>query len=164
MLTLVREKEKSLVIASPTTGQVATWQVRDLLLRRPVQRGQSLMTVIDPAGNWELELEVPERRMRHLADAELSSSEPLAVTFVLATHPEQRLSGTVTRIDRTAEMREKSGNSVLVRVAIDKHALPDLRDGAKVTARIHCGVRPLGYVLFHDLIETVQEKVLFWVW
>jgi multidrug resistance efflux pump len=162
MLTLVREKEQSLTITAPTTGQIATWKVRDLLLRRPVQSGQSLMKVIDPAGEWELELEVPERRMKHIAEAALDGGEPLQVTFVLATHPELRLTGRVVRVDQTAEVRENSVNSVLVRVAVDKHALPDLRDGAKVTARIHCDVRPLGYVIFHDLIETAQVKVLFW--
>jgi multidrug resistance efflux pump len=162
MLKLVREKEKRLEITAPTTGQVSTWQVRDLLLRRPVQGGQSLMTVIDPTGEWELELRLPERRLRHLVEAEEVQRAPLEVTFVLATHPDTRLTGRVAHIDRTADVRDASGNTVLVRVAIDKDTLPDLRDGAKVTARVHCGERPLGYVLFHDLIETVQAKVLFW--
>lgn len=163
MLALVKEKQKRLEIAAPTTGQVSTWQVRDLLLRRPVQSGQRLMTVIDPTGDWELELRVPERRMRHLVDAQLAGDAPLDVTFVLATHPDTRLAGRVVHLDRSAEVRDAEGNTVLVRVAIDKTELPDLRDGAKVTARIHCGTRPLGYVLFHDLIETVQAKVLFWL-
>ncbi|MEQ8788533.1 MAG: HlyD family efflux transporter periplasmic adaptor subunit [Pirellulaceae bacterium] len=163
MMALVREKEKRLDVRSPTTGQVSTWQVRDILLRRLVQGGQSLMTVIDPTSAWELELRLPERRLRHLIEAAESGGDaPLEVTFVLATHPDTRLSGRVVHIDRTADVRDANGNTVLVRVAIDKDTLPDLRDGAKVTARVHCGERPLGYVLFHDLIETVQAKVLFW--
>jgi hypothetical protein len=47
-------------------------------------------------------------------------------------------------------------------VAIDRDSLPDLRDGAQVTARVDCGRRSLAFVLFHDLVETVQSKVLFW--
>jgi hypothetical protein len=120
------------------------------------------MTVIDPSGAWELELLLPERRLRHLVEAEDARDAALEVTFVLATHPDTRLQGRVVHIDRTADVRDASGNTVLVRVAVDKETLPDLRDGAKVTARVHCGERPLGYVLFHDLIETVQAKVLFW--
>jgi hypothetical protein len=50
---------------------------------------------------------------------------------------------------------------VLVRVAIDKTQLPDLRPGASVTARIDCGTRPIGYVWFHDVWEFVQTQVLF---
>ena len=161
-LALYREKEKLLDVTSPADGQIVTWQVRDKLLRRPVQQGQRLLTVVDPNGDWQLEVEVPERRMGHIATAARSSGEPLEVTFVPATHPHLQLTGRVVKIDRTADVRGEAGNSVLVRVAIDKSQLPDLRDGAKVTARIHCGSRPLGYVLFHDLIETVQQKILFW--
>ena len=54
------------------------------------------------------------------------------------------------------------GNTVRLRVAIDKDELPDRRNGAKVTAKIYCGQRSLGYVWLHELFETVQAKVLFW--
>jgi hypothetical protein len=161
-IALYREKEKQLVITSPQTGQVITWQVRDLLLHRPVQRGQSLMTVVDPSGDWELELTMPERRMGHITQAERASDENLPVTFILATHPQTQFQGRVFEIHRTAEVRGEQGSTVLIRVAIDKNQLPDLRDGSKVTARIHCGRRAIGYVLFHDVIETVHSKLLFW--
>ena len=66
-------------------------------------------------------------------------------------------------IHRTAEVRGDQGNAVLIRVAIDKDELPELRSETSVTARIHCGRQPIGFVLFHELIETVQSKVLFWL-
>ena len=91
----------------------------------------------------------------HLLLAFVAGTSALAQDELVAYVPRKH-------IDRTADVRDDSGNTVLVRVAVDKDTLPDLRDGAKVTARVHCGERPLGYVLFHDLIETVQAKVLFW--
>jgi len=33
--------------------------------------------------------------------------------------------------------------------------------GSEVRAKVNCGVRSLGYVLFVDLIEFVQSRVLF---
>ena len=68
-LELVREKERQLTVRSDRSGQIVTWHVRDKLLHRPVQKGQALMAVVNPAGNWELELLVPERHVRHLLRA-----------------------------------------------------------------------------------------------
>ncbi len=162
-IALYRRKEEQLTVRSPRDGQVATWQVRDALLHRPVVTGQALMTVVDPDGPWEIELYVPERRMGHVLRASKSSEAELPVQFALASHPGTRLVGRVTEIDTQAEVRDGEGSTVLVRVAIDRDSLPDLRDGAQVTARVECGRRSLGFVLFHDLIETVQSKVLFWL-
>lgn len=50
---------------------------------------------------------------------------------------------------------------MLIKVAIDKKDLPNLRPGATVTAKIYCGRRSIGYVWFHDLIAFVQSRILF---
>jgi multidrug efflux pump subunit AcrA (membrane-fusion protein) len=162
-LALLREQQEQLVLRSEMDGQVVTWNVGDVLLRRPVQRGQLLMTVVDPGRDWELELFLPERRAGHLADALAENQEPLRVTFFLASHPGLEFSGTVVEVHRLAEVRSEEGNTVLVRVALDKTVLPELRSDTTVTARIECGRRSIGYVVFHELIETVQTKVMFWL-
>jgi multidrug resistance efflux pump len=162
-LALLRRKEQQLIVRSEMTGQVVTWNVGDTLLRRPVQTGQLLMTIVDLAGEWELELYMPERRVGHVARAAALSRDGLHVTFIMASHPDRRLTGRVVEIHRTAEVRGDEGNSVLMRVAIDKDDLPELRSQTSVTARVHCGRRSIGYVLFHELIETVHSKVLFWL-
>jgi len=159
---IYREQQRLLIVTSPVSGQVATWQVRDKLLQRPVQRGQRLMTVFDPSSDWELELQMPERRMGHVDHAANRFSDGLKVVFILATHPGKAFVGRVIEIDKTAETRDENGNTIRIRVAVNKEELPDLRDGAKVTARVHCGRESMGYVWFHELIETVQAKVLFW--
>ncbi len=161
-LAIYREQRRQMIVTSPIEGQVATWQVRNKLLQRPVHRGQRLMTLFNPAEPWELELQMPERRMGHVDLARRKSDEPLRVTFILATHPGEEFKGRVTSIDRSADVRDENGNTVRICVAIDKDVLPDLRDGAKVTARVHCGRRSFGYVWFHELVETIQAKVLFW--
>lgn len=167
-LELFRDKESRLTVVAHEPGQVVTWKVEESLLRRPVQRGQSLMTLANPDGPWELELYVPERRLKHLADAQQigpakQDRPPLEVTFALSSHPGAKFRGRVIEIEQTAEVRGDEGNTILVRVALNKEELPQLHDQTSVTAKLYCGRRSLGYTWFCDLIETVQGKILFWL-
>jgi len=160
-LALLAQKEAQLTVRSEIAGQVVTWKLDELLMLRPVQIGQALMTVVDPAGDWELELHMPERRMGHLGRA-VGAADELKVFFLLASHPDQELTGRLVEIHRAAEVRGEAGNTVLLRVAIDKEQLPELRSDTTVTARVHCGQRSIGYVVFHEVLETLQRKVMFW--
>jgi hypothetical protein len=110
--------------------------------------------------------------MAESADAELStrlaalpSREPedarLRVSYILATEPGTTRYGTVMEIQRSAEVRGDEGVTVLIKVAINKEELPDLRPGATVTAKVYCGRRPLGYVLLDDLISFIQTRIIF---
>jgi len=159
---LLREQQQRLVIRSEMDGQVVTWNVGDSLSRRPVQRGQILLTVVDPSSAWELELYLPERRAGHLSQARAAADHELRVTFMLASHPGEEFVGHVSEVQQVAEMHGDQGNTILVRVAIDKDQLPELRSETTVTARVECGRRSIGFVVFHELIETVETKLLFW--
>jgi hypothetical protein len=161
-LALVREKQRQLTIVAPQRGQVVTWKVRDLILHRPVTRGQGLMTLANPNGPWELELYLPERRLAHVQRVTTEGRLP-AATFVLSSHPGRTFQGRVVEIETAAEVRGDEGNTVLVRVEVDKEQLPPLHDQTTVTAKLHCGRTSVGYAWFCDLIETVQTKVLFWL-
>ncbi|HID74796.1 MAG TPA: biotin/lipoyl-binding protein, partial [Planctomycetaceae bacterium] len=59
-LALYKEEAKKLIITSPIKGQVITWDVRRVLMDRPVQRGQKLMRIADPDQEWHLEINMPE--------------------------------------------------------------------------------------------------------
>ncbi len=72
------------------------------------------------------------------ADADLSarlaalpSREPeedhLRVSYILATEPGKTRYGTVKEIETSADVRGDEGNTVLIKVAINKEDLPDLR-------------------------------------
>ena len=299
-LALQMRKQQELDVRSPLSGDIVTWDLRNRLIHRPVQRGQVLMRVADPNGRWHLELHMPENHMGHVsnyqqqlydktrkqlrallieglraelgetavqeeidaaADEELArvndeelcnriaaiylarlraSLEPivndttdealhaklaavraektyagtlakldalveelkappihptdlqtepepvipepagaellallealprepapddqLEVTYILATEPGTTHEGEVIEIHRSAEVRGDEGNTVLIKVAIDKSQLPSLRPGATVTAKIYCGRRALGYVLLHDLISFIQSRIIF---
>jgi hypothetical protein len=158
-----------LEVTSPLDGVVVTWQVRDRLLLRPVEKGQVLMSIADKTGPWELEVHMPDDRLGHVnraAQAAKAAGRDLEVDYILATDPGTRHRGLVREIHEQAEVRGEDGNTVLVRVTIDpeRHEKQELGAGASVTARIACGKRPLGYVWFHDLLSFIQTQILFRLW
>ena len=161
-LALYREKEEQLVIRSPIEGEVVTWKIHDRLIHRPVQKGQTLMTVVDPTGPWELLIDMPERRMGFVERARRDSDEPLAVAFQLKSNPGDEFEGHVVEVRRVADTRSGGETTVRIRVGIDKDQLPELRPGVTATAKVDCGRRSIGYVWFHDVISFVQTKILFW--
>jgi len=154
-------KMKQLKVRSPLSGKVVTWDVHDLLMGRPVVRGDMLLSVADVEGEWELEIQMPEDRMGHLVRAQLALGEKLPVTFIMAMEPGVTYEGVLEKIHERAQVHGEAGNTVLIRVSIDKNKLPQLRRGATVIAKVHCGRRSLGYVWFHDLFEFVQSRILF---
>ena len=168
-LSLYTEKKKELEVRSPIDGVIVTWQVRDLLLLRPVEKGQVLMSVADKTGPWELEIKMPDDRLGHVnraAAEKKAAGKDLMVDYILATDPGTRHRGSVKEIHEQAEVRGEEGNTVLVRVTIDpsRHDKEELGAGASVTARVACGKRPLGYVWFHDVLAFLQTQVLFRLW
>lgn len=161
-IELVKEKQTQLTVTSDIDGEVLSWNLEYQLKGRSVEPGQRLLTVADPTREWELELDMPEDRMGHVTrQKQRQKGEPLKVLFRLATDPDTELTGTVSDIHYSAEAGEE-GNTVLIRVNIDKTKLPsEPRRGAEVTARVYCGRVSLGYWLFHDLIGWVQREILF---
>jgi hypothetical protein len=163
---LLARRVAGLRVTSPVAGQVVTWDVDRLLQARPVERGQVLLSVAEPNGDWLLDLSVPERRMGHVSrawrDAQ-AAGRPLEVSFVLATDPSVSRTGIVQEICDRADPDSEDGQTVRVRVAFDRQNLPEelLRPGAIVSAKIDCGHRPLGYIWLHDLIDWARREVLF---
>jgi len=64
-------------------------------------------------------------------------------------------------VHSSAEVNAEDGNTVKLLVNVDKEHLGDLRPGTEVTTRVHCGRRPLGYVLFHEILAAIHEHILF---
>ena len=165
-IEILKRKRENLRVVSPLTGQITTWDVRRELSRRTVEPGQLLMTVADTTGEWELELFMRDDRMGHIqqrANELAQREEDIAVSYILATNPEEAKPGTVKEIKMSAEPREPYGNAVLIRVQIEPNDIKqsELRDGAEVTAKLDCGYRATGYVWFREVIAFIHKKILF---
>src|SRR5207253_1541695 len=99
--TLLLEKKSLLKLTSPIDGQVVTWDMKNKLEERPVEKGQVVMSVADATGQWELELHVREDRMGDIARAwarARAAHEELAVRYILATAPGRSHYGRVKEI------------------------------------------------------------------
>ena len=165
--------EPDLFLTSPIDGVVVSSHLDiNLAEKSPISRMHYIMEIADLEGPWQLELLMPEKRMGYLAEQKQKNPDiPLQVEFVLATDSSVTHYGTVTEIHIRAEVRSNSGgamsgavNTVLIKVALkDQESLRlALRPGAECHARIDCGTRPLGYVLFHEVITFVQYVLFRW--
>ena len=161
-LELVEQKRQRLTVRSPIQGMVVTWDAQEQLAQRPVAQGERLLTVVDPRSRWELELEIPEKRLGHVKQARRDQRPDLRVTFSLGTHPGSTFEGRMVSLRETAEPDGPRQGNVVARVAIESADLPELHPGATASAKIDCGQRSLAYVWLHDAWETIRTQV--WLW
>lgn len=165
-LAILKNRLAKLNIKAPIDGVVTTFQIEQLLINRPVQRGELLLEIMDDTGPWKLQLDVEEKRMGHiLRAAEKKGNIDLPVEFILATSNEHTYDGKIFEIATRANPSEESGSIVEIDATFDKSKLHEetdqLRIGAEVSAKIECGERSLFYVLFGDVVETCRR--FFWL-
>jgi len=167
---LLARQRDALVVASPIAGKVLTWDVGNRLIARPVEQGEVLLTVADPSGDWQLELEVPDAQIGHVASAQASHAAPLPVEFRLSSDDRELHFGTVQAVSLSAQVDSTAQSApeptVLVEVAIPQEQIEvmrrgELRAGVSARARIVCGRRSLGYVWLHDIWDGIIGSVRF---
>jgi multidrug efflux pump subunit AcrA (membrane-fusion protein) len=157
---ILAAERRELEVRSPLAGQVVTWNLQQLLHARPVERGQSLLTVAQLDGPWTLELHVPDERMGHLLSAQETLGRELPVEYRLATEPGVVHRGQIGEVALAVDDAAAEEAIVRVKVPIDRRSLTQPRPGATVEARVFCGRRSLGYVWLHDLVDAIRG----WFW
>lgn len=165
--TVLHDRLERLTIKAPIAGVVTTFQVEQLLLNRPVRRGDVLLQVMDDSGDWRLEMEIAEQRIGRILQAQKRAHQSgagdlgLPITFCLLTQPEANYDGNLTSLATRTVTAETQGSILEATGSVDKSRLPGRLIGAEVRARIGCGPTSLGDVLFGDVVEFV-EKYLWW--
>jgi multidrug efflux pump subunit AcrA (membrane-fusion protein) len=163
-LSLLQQQSLLSVVNSQVAGRVITWNVHEELKQRAVPMGRLLLEVADTAGEWQLELNLPDRRVGHLWNAVRHSETPLKVEFVMAADPTQRYWGTLLEVAPVTAASTEDGSFVKVRVALDDTGIQVLQTNTEVSARIFCGTASLGYVWLQDVFEFVERQVFFYLW
>lgn len=166
---ILQERLKELEIRAPISGTVMTFDLDNKLQSRPVQPGQILMEIAEPTGRQILELDMPEKKMGHIDDymrkiREKDPEAPLKVNFVMTVDSTRTFTGTVIEEHDRAENRGEDGTTVQLKASIDDpDSLPQSkRAGASVAAKVYCGKRALGYVLFNEAVAYLEKTVFFW--
>ena len=159
---VLQTRQQQLTVYSPCDGEVISWDVADTLTDRPVQRGDRAIKLAKTDGEWELVVKMPERSMGHVHLAAKSQGPELPVEWVLRSNPDKVFDGAVREIYPSAEFDEQEATPVVkLRVAVDAAQIPHLRPDLTATAKVVCGRRSLGYVLFHQLWEWLQINLFF---
>lgn len=158
---LIGKRKEALTLRSPIRGTILTWDVSQHLAARPVERGQSLLTVGDTSGPWVIEAQVAEKDAGHIFRARKDVAAELEVDFNLVSEPGQTYRGQIREISLSSELDEALRSYVRVVVAIDSNQVQHLRSGAAVSAKIRCGSKPIGYVWLRDLIDAIRSRILF---
>jgi len=167
---LLAERHEALTLRSPIDGEVLTPDVQSLLTSRPVERGQTLLTVADVASGWELVAEAPQRDVGAIVEAQAAAAAADPPTTVAASF---RLSGDVAAsydahllaVSAAAPLEadglEDAAPPVKVRLAVDGEPPAAARPGMAASVRIDCGRRSLGYVWLHDAAATLYRWLTF---
>jgi hypothetical protein len=161
-LELVNERVEELVVKSPITGRIITWDAKKNLQNRPVETGQVLMTIAAADTDYEVELKMPERRIGHLHRArdkikQKNAEQDLTVDFITMIDPGVTHTGRVLHVNPTAEPDEEQGNIIRIRVQPDQQ-LDSPRPGATVTANVHCGRAPWLWAKLHEAWEWLEAS------
>lgn len=158
---LIEERRAALTLRSPIAGTVLTWDIAQHLSARPVERGQSLLTIGETSGPWIVEVRVADKNAGHMLRARQALRPELDVDFLLASDPGRTHRGQVREVSINSEAGEQGSGSLRVVVAFDRDQLEQPRPGATAIPRIRCGQQPLGYVWLHDLIDAIRTRLLF---
>ncbi len=163
-LELIEERRSQLIRRSPASGVVMDWKLKERLRARPVVVGQVLVNVADITKDWELELLMPEKRMKHLDDAVVANGgEALKVSYVLASDPSVYHTGKLSTDAIHARAQLDSADGTVVKMLVKPDSLEGFnrRPNTTVIAKVNCGKRSAAYVWFHEVVEWFQANVLF---
>jgi hypothetical protein len=148
-------------------GIVMDWDIERVLNRRPVVMGQRLMTIANKNADWELEVLLPEKKVRYLEQAFSNEKEKgfLPVSFILMTDPSVEYYGKLdlNGVAGRAELDPEEGPVLKLRCIPDPEALKEIKKnpGARVIARVKAGRASAAFVWLHEIVEWVRANVWF---
>jgi hypothetical protein len=162
----VNESMRSdLVIRAPIDGVIVGWRLNEKLQSRPIARGDRLLAVIAPDGDWELDLRLDETKAGEVMQR-FHNGETLPVNFAIQTRPTETMAAAVQSMGGIARRGTDGINVVDVVAVIDPQSLAafqigDFRGDADVTAKIVCGQRRLIASWSEGLVAWFHRDILF---
>ena len=156
-----RDQQEKLKVRAPITGKITSWDLNKTLNERPVVTGQVLFDIADLSQPVHLLLNMPDKRMQHLDSrikkAKDAGQDELVVDFILASEPDVTRMATldISSIELRTSTDKEDGEVVRMKAYPEDGSLSGVKitQGAKVTADVHVGKKPLGYVLGHEIYE-----------
>jgi len=160
-LALLDAEVERLTVRAPATGVVTTADLRDRLLSRPLRRGDLLLELADDAGDWQLELLVPEREFGKFLRTD-HPVDPLTATmeFRRLAQPLQVHTATVMQIGSKTVVIPEVGPCIPVTARVADASAVSQQIGADIEARLRGPESTLGEALFGDFVDAIYR----WSW
>ncbi len=160
---LLTDQQQQLTVRANIAGVVGTWDARKLLLDRPVQAGQLLLTLHDPKQNWYVEADFQERDIQSLMRTFNTQGAKFA-QVQLTSHPNRLILAKFYSVDQQTYSDAHSGkNIVRARFVVASDQLPLHNQGAAARVHVAIGTRPLGWVLMSDFVMSTWAKIRLWL-
>ena len=155
-----------LEVRAPIDGSVITWDLEQRLSGYPVDPNQTLVTICQLDGKWQLEVDIPHNKVgyvdRALAVArEDQQDATIEAQFALSTNPSKTYDGQLERVSIRPYTDDSGIQKYRGTIKVDPKDvdLTELRPGAGATVKIHCGKVPLYKACFHQIIDWTQTNV-----
>jgi multidrug efflux pump subunit AcrA (membrane-fusion protein) len=159
-LRLLEAEAAGLEVRSPIAGTVTTFDPQRLLLNRPVARGDALVEVMDTTGPWELQLDLPAKRVGHVLAAQAAANgAAVPVEYTLATQPDREFAGALRTVSSRVVTSPDAESVAPLEVNVDKSDIAHPVAGSDVIARVDCGNRSFARVLFGDVVDFLRSRV-----
>lgn len=150
MLDLIELQISKAVVVAPFDGFILQGDLRDRVGDATV-KGEPLFQ-LSRAGDWQVELHVPEGEILQLRGDEVGE-------FVPRARPEDRYGFTVQKIHPAVEIAESKS---MVRVEVEPDVRPSwMKPGMEGVAKIPVGKRKVWWVALHSVLDRLRLK--FWL-
>lgn len=163
-------------LTAPVGGTVLTWDFRERWTHRFARPTEPLLRLGNREGDWEVEVKIPSRELASVLEAFAGAGDgvELDVDLLLLSDPTHTYHGKLARCQLAVEAvpdpdAADAAPTVRASVRIDGPGITEgervpralLVSGTEVHARVRCGPRRLGYVLFRGVGDFLYEHVLF---
>ncbi len=165
---LVASMIDQMTLTSPIDGRLISRTESGQMDNRPVRRGESLATIADPDGDWQIVLDLDQQAAGHLLRLPGGGlNQP--VRFYTLRDPSRTHAAIVDRIDPVVDPDTDAAVRVRVWAMIrrdddlaDRLAGGQISAGQTVVARIDAGLASNADVHFGDLVRWVRYRTAFW--
>ena len=156
-LVFLTQERTKLSIHSPIQGVVVTRELRKELEARPLRRGDSLFSIADLNGAWQLNIHVADRDSGYLLAH--YNELPQTVSFVLESLPGEHFTAEVRHIANAMENPKGTGCYLLALASLENEVAKKSHMGANARVYFHCGQQPLWFVWCRPMVEALQKRV-----
>lgn len=157
---LLEAQKSALRLQAEVDGTIFRADLTEELSARPVRRGDFLFEVVPQDSEWMIELQIPDDVVGYVQKSRQSDAFP-RVRYALNMSPTV---GYTTQLSSIEKSVGNVGGKLICRGEAPAVAAQtvDIRPGTTVTARIHCGRRALGFIVFRELLEFGAEQRFAW--